>query len=148
MPLAVVMLVPEHRDLKTCPGGFVKLRRMSYGEKLQRRGFNSKMEMDMERGSRKAKSVIDIFKEEAELYDFAVCIVEHNLTKLVDKRGVPCEPDNPEAHEVPLDFKKPVDIKLLAGQIAEEIGKYIDDLNNFEEDDETGNSKGPSEPTS
>jgi len=148
MPLAVVVLVPEHKDLKTCEGGFVKLRRMSYGEKLQRRGFNSKMEMDMERGSRKAKSTIDIFKEEAELYDFAVCIVEHNLTKWVNSHGVPCELNDPDGREMPLDFKKPADIKLLAGQVAEEIGTYIDKLNNFEEEEETGNSKGPSEPTS
>jgi hypothetical protein len=139
---------PERKELRTCPDGYVMIRRMSYGEKLERRRFNSKMEMKLQRGSRDATSIIDIFKEEMELYDFARCIVAHNLTKLVDKFGQPCDADDPDAKEVPLDFTKVADVKLLAGQIAEEIGKYIDELNNFEEDEEVKNSSGASAPTS
>ena len=140
---------PERYELKTCPGGFVTIRRMSFGEKLQRRGFNSKMDMEVERGSRTAKSTIDIFKEEAELYDFMHCVVDHNLTKLINKKtGQPCEDDDPDAMEVPLDFKKATDIKMVAGQIAEEIGALIDKLNNFEESNEAKNSSGESVSTS
>lgn len=147
MPLAVVMEEPQRHDLKTCPGGYVLIRRMTYGEKLQRRGFNSKMDLELQRGSRAAKSTIDIFKEETELYDFMHCITGHNLTKLVNKRtGQPCPADDLEAEEVSLDFLKVSDIKLIAGQIAEEIGTAIDKLNNFEEDDEVGNLKGESAP--
>ena len=35
-----------------------------------------------------------------------------------------------------------------ANQIVDQLPTYIDKLNNFEEEEETGNSKGPSEPTS
>jgi len=140
MPLAVIMEKPNREDLKTCPGGYVMIRRMSFGEKLTRRQFSSKMDLEMQRGSKSAKSTIDIFKEEAELYDFMHCIVGHNLTKLVNKQtSQPCEADDPDAVEVPLDFLKASDIKLLTGQIAEEIGTLIDKHNNFEESDATGN---------
>lgn len=148
MPLAVVMEEPTRKDLKSCPGGYVEIRRMIYGEKLQRRAYNSKMEMKMQRGSKDATSIIDIFKEESELYDFAHCIEGHNLTKMVDSAGQPCKADAPGAHEEPLDFKKPADVKLIAGRIAEEIATYIDEINNFELDDEAKNSSGASAPSS
>lgn len=145
MPLAVVMSKPERHDLKTCPGGYVMVRRMSFGEKMTRRGFNSKMDLEMTRGSRSAKSTVDLFNEQMEMYDFSHCIAEHNLTKLVNKNtGLPCDADDPDAVEVPLDFTKPSDVKLLAGPIAEEIGTVMDKLNNFEEDPEVGNLNGES----
>lgn len=140
MPLAIVMEEPDRRDLKSCPGGYVMLQRMSYGQKLERRKYNSKMELEMQRGGGNAKSTIDIFKEEMELYDFAHCIVEHNLTKFVNKNtGQPCELDDPDGVEMPLDFLKPADVKMLASRIAEEISTAMDNLNNFEENSELGN---------
>lgn len=149
MPLAVVMEEPNRRDLKTCPGGYVMIRRMTYGEKLERRKFTSKMDLEMNRASKSAKSTIDIFSEQSEIYDFMHCIVEHNLTKLVNAQtGQPCGPNDPDAKEVPLDFMKSTDIKLLAGQIAEEIGTAIDKINNFEESEEVGNLNGASAPSS
>jgi hypothetical protein len=150
MPLAVVLDVPERKELKTVPTGFVTIRRMSYGEKLQRRGYNSKMEMQMGGRGGGATSIIDIFKEETELYDFSHCIVDHNLTKWVHRQtGQPLvDPKDPEGVEAPLDFKKPMDVKLLEGRVAEEIGKLIDELNNFEESEAVGNSKGESAPSS
>lgn len=148
MPLAVVMEEPTRKDLKTCPEGYVMVARMTYGEKLQRRAFNSKMEMKLQRGSKDATSIIDMFKEEMELYDFAHCIADHNLTKMVDQHGLPCKPSAPGAHEEPLDFKKPADVKMIAGQIAEEIATYIDEINNFELDDDAKNSNGASAPSS
>lgn len=148
MPLAVVMEDPERYDLKTCHTGYVMIQRMTFGEKLERRKFNSKMELQMQRGSREAKSTIDMFNEAMEIYDFQHCIVEHNLTKWVNSQGAPCKRDDPDGREVPLDFMKIIDIKMLPAQIAEEIGTAIDKLNNFEESDEVGNSSGASVRTS
>lgn len=149
MPLAVVMEEPTRKELKTCPEGYVMIKRMTYGEKLQRRMFNSKMEMKLQRGSKDATSIIDIFKEEMELYDFAHCIGDHNLTKWVNKHtGQPTPLNDPDGVEVELDFKKPADVKMLAGQVAEEIATYIDAINNFEQDEEVGKSSTQSVPTS
>lgn len=148
MPLAVVLEKPERHDLKTCPGGYVMVRRMSFGEKLTRRGFNSKMDLEMNRATKNAKSTIEIFNEATEIFDFMHCVVEHNLTKLVNaKTGQPCGEDDPDKKEVLLDFMKETDIKLVASQIAEEIGTIIDKLNNFEESEAVGNSSGASVPS-
>lgn len=134
MPVAVVQGEPERKDLKTCPpDGYVKIKRMSHGEKMERRAFSSKMMMEADQRSKSMRGEIDLFNEQAELYDFAHCIVEHNLTD-VDGR--------------PLEFKNPKDVKLLAGQVAEEISSYIDELNNFEDSDEVGNSSAESAPSS
>lgn len=129
MPVAVVNEEPVRYDLKSCPEGYVLIKRMSYGEKLERRKWTSKMEVLAERGSNSAKSTIELFKEEQELYDFAHCIAEHNLT---------------DADGRPLLFSNPMDVKRLAGRIAEEIGTYIDKENNFEEDAEVKNFSGES----
>lgn len=142
MPLAVVMEEAHREELKTCPGGYVEIRRMSWGEKLHRRSYTSSMDMEMDRRSQSAKSTIQIFNEQVEIFDFQHCIGDHNLTKLVNKRtGLPCAADDPDATEVALDFTKVTDIKMLAGQIAEEIGTLIDKYNNFEAGEEVGNSK-------
>jgi len=124
MPVAVVHEEPERRELKSCPGGYVDIKRMTYGEKLQRRAFIGDMEMKSGKGSKDVVTTMKVFNEAAELYDFAHAIVGHNLTD-VDER--------------PLVFTNPGDVKKLTGRIAEEIGQYIDEINNFEEDDETGN---------
>lgn len=140
MPVAVVMEEPERKELKTLPGGYVLLKRLSYGEKLEKRKFNSKMEMEIDKGSRTAKSILDIFNEASELFDFAHCIVEHNLTKFVHKvTGQPVKASDPEGIELPLDFLKPSDVRMLPGHISEEIGALMDALNNFEEDEEVKN---------
>lgn len=131
MVVAVVQGEPEHRDLKTLPGGYVCIKRMNHGEKLTRQQFTSKMTMRTSGRGQAAsmESVIDLFKEEVSLYDFAHCVVDHNLED-VDGR--------------PLNFKNPNDVKLLEGRVAEEISTYIDELNNFERDEEAGNSQGGS----
>lgn len=123
MPVAVVVLEPERRDLKTLPEGYVLIKRMSFGEKQQRRSFGSKMTMKAQKGSKDVNTEIDIFNEAAELYDFRVAIVDHNLDDISGRR---------------LNFTNPADVKALDGRIAEEIGKYIDEINNFEDDDEVG----------
>ena len=123
MPIAVVMEEPEHFDLKTLPGAFVDIRRMSFGEKQHRRSFNSKMTMRARKGQKDVDTELNMFNANAELFDFARCIVNHNLT---------------DRDERPLNFTNPEDVKKLDGRIAEEIATYIDKLNNFEDDEEVG----------
>lgn len=124
MPVAVVVLEPVHKDLKSCPpDGYVKIKRMTFGEKQQRRSFNSKMTMKAQKGSKDVNTEVEMFNTQAELFDFKVAIVDHNLQD-VDGR--------------PLNFTNPEDVKKLDGRIAEEIGKYIDEINNFEDEEEVG----------
>lgn len=123
MPIAVVMEAPEHFDLKTLPEGFVEIRRMSNGEKMQRRSFNSKMTMKARKGQKDVNTEMDMFNERSELWDWAKCIVNHNLQ---------------DADGRLLNFTNPEDVRKMDGRVAEEIGTYIDRVNNFEDDEEVG----------
>ncbi len=112
-------------DLKSAPpDGFVMLRPLPYGMKLTRRDKASKMKMqtDQTRGRRNASSEIELetLNEWAIAHDFAYCIGEHNLT---DKNGVI------------LDFAHPMTLKTLNPKVGSEIEKYIDELNEDEDEE-------------
>lgn len=114
------------KELKSLPEGYVVLRRLSYGEKLERREMVSGMKV---RGGGKSKDFegeLKMVNERATLFDFQRCIVEHNLEK--DDDGTL------------LDFQKIQDIKLLDPRVGEEIDGLLSELNNFEEDEESENS--------
>jgi len=142
MPIAVAVVSDEGErfDLKSCPGGFVVLKRLSYGQKMLRRSLLSKAKMQTggggNRAERRAKSnqgfmaELELMNEKVNLFEFANCIIDHNLEYLA----------NPEdkSSVALLDFTKPEHVKMLDGRVGEEIDELINDLNNFEEDEETG----------
>lgn len=124
MPVASVSDIPEHFNLKTLPEGYVKIRRMSYGEKVARIDKATKQEMTGNK--RSAKVTVETFNRLLTQMDFASCIVEHNL-EWVDKDG----------HLHPFDFKNDnAALERLDPRIAEEINNYIDKINGFVEDDD------------
>lgn len=127
MPVATVTNDTEVIELKSCPGGVVTLRRMSYGEKLMRQNLVSKMQIATNSKSKDVKGEIDMLNSKVNIFDFQHAVVDHNLTNGMEQK---------------LDFKKQTDIESLTAQIGEEISNAIDKMNNFEEDEETGNSSG------
>lgn len=109
-------------ELKTLPGGYVVLKRLTYGEKLQRRAMVSGMKI---RGGGKSKDFegeMNLVNEQATLFDFQRCIVEHNLEK--DDNGTL------------LNFSNIQDIRVLDPRVGEEIDELLNKLNNFEDDEE------------
>lgn len=111
----------ERHELKTCPGGFVALRRLTYGQKLERKAMASIASAESQgRGSKNMKMQIAMVNEQATLYDFTHCIVDHNL-----------EGDDGQK----LDLTSVNVIRLLDPRIGEEIEQAMDKINNFEEDD-------------
>lgn len=126
MAIAVVVESSERKELRTCEGGFVVIRRMTYGQKLQRADLTSKMRVQASRKSKDVQGEIDLLQRQVTLWEFANLIADHNLT---------------DARERKLDFKKPTDVEMISGRIGEEISKYIGDLNNFEEDLEDGDTE-------
>lgn len=119
MPRATVSASDTTRfDLKTCDGGFVVLRRLSYGEKMKRQemSFGAAMKMDRKQ-TQSAEMVMDMAQTAATEFEFKNCIVEHNL-----------EDDNGNL----LDFRTAVHVHLLDPRIGEEISGYIDQMNNFD----------------
>lgn len=135
MPLAVTKRTETHQ-LKTVEGGYVVIRRLSHGEKQERRTFGSKLNMSA-KSRQDVKAEIDMFNAGAENYELARAVVEHNLTYLID-------PDDPTS-ETRLNFKDPSHLRMIDGVVIEEIGTLIDRMNNFEDDEEVKKSHSSSE---
>jgi hypothetical protein len=124
MPRATVKLEETEKiDLKTLPGAWIEIRRLTYGQKLERRAMSTASAEG--RGKANMKMTIELMNRRATLFDFTHCIMDHNLE---DENGSK------------LNLQSPSDIDRLDPRIGEEIEKRLDGLNNFEEDEEdTGN---------
>lgn len=146
MPLGVVIESNERCELKSCPpDGYVIIRRMNFGESLKRKDMMASIAMQMNmKGASKEESTriqMDLLQEKTSLWEFSKLIIEHNITKFVNRNtGQPCKPDDPNGIEIPIDFSKEADIKLLRGQLGDEIQMHINRLNSFEEDENVKNS--------
>jgi hypothetical protein len=112
----------ERKDLLTCEGGFVELRRMSYGQMLERRSMAANLKVPMAGRAQDREGVMKLMDAAVTLYEFSHCIVDHNLE---DESGRK------------LNFANEADIKKLDPKIGEEIDSYISSMNNFEVEDET-----------
>lgn len=126
MPRAVSIDSGERHDLKTLPGdgddqGYIVAKRLTYGEKLQRRAMSSAMKIQSSGKSKDWMGEMNMINEEATLFDFQRCITDHNL-----------QDDNGNK----LDFTKMSDIRKLDPRVGEEIDNILSDMNNFEDDEE------------
>lgn len=137
MPKASVSTAPVRHELRSCPGGFVVLRRMSFGEKQYRTEIATEQALKMKGGQnrqqrRNAKNQdseldIKLLNRKVAEFEFANLILDHNLFE-----------DDEET--IKLDFKNdPRALDKLDPQIGDEINQVIADMNNFEDDSE-GNS--------
>lgn len=117
MPKATVSVEPEEFSLKSCEGGWVKLRRMSYGERLHRSDIAMTMSMQQDNRAKTGKMEIKQAQTSVGKFEFATCIVDHNLEK---------------DDGAPLNFKNDLDFALLDGRIGEEISAKIEDMHDWE----------------
>lgn len=116
MPRATVTLDAQEVQLKSCPGGWVKLRQLPYHEMLVRRDKAARYSMDQ---SREGTLDIETLSANTRQMEFAQCIVEHNLEDDLGNL---------------LDFSNPNTLRVLDPRIGEEIGDAIDKLHQTEED--------------
>lgn len=116
MPRATVITDTIHRELKSCPGGFVELKQLSYSEMLARRDIVTRMSM---RQGSDDKINVELANLEANRFSFRNCIVDHNLE---------------DEHGRKLDFTLTNTLAILDPKIGVEIERYIDELN--QDDDE------------
>lgn len=132
MPRATVTTDTTQYDLRSLPGGYVVLRPMPYGTKLSRMDQAMKMTFKQDSGPRKrgqkqtADTEVEMLQRAAALIDFKTCVVDHNLE---DESGRK------------LDFHQVADFEALDSRVGEEISKLIDEMNNFESEEEVGNSE-------
>lgn len=125
MPFAGTSIEVVRRELTTCPGAWVEIRRMTYGQKLERQNM-LKLGIEMNSRSKDVKGELAMANKEATYLDFKNCIVDHNLFK-----------DAEETQKI--NFSSRMDIDFLDPRVGEEIDKYLNELNNFEESDEAKN---------
>lgn len=121
MPKATVSQELHHHDLKTLPGGFVKLKQLSFDQMLERRDKAMRMTMESDTGKRQPTSKIEMESamQWTRFFEFSNCIVEHNL-----------EDDN----AVPLNFNNPMTLRILDPKVGSEIERYIEELNQEDEE--------------
>lgn len=125
MPVATVRTDEfEKYNLKTVEGGWVDLRRLTYGEKLKRRSMTGSMTMRSERGKRDFEAEMQLINEAASAFDFAHCVVDHNLEDETGRK---------------LNFASRQDLQRLDPRVGDEIETLMDGLNNFESEAEEGN---------
>ena len=127
MPRATVVTAPERFDLETLPktetqdGGFILIRRLSYGEKLQKDQEAMKMRFDMSTAAEGSTKGLDaeiaMISELATLNEFQKCIMDHNL-----------EDDDGQR----LDLTKLENIRQLDPRVGDEINQLMAQLNDFE----------------
>lgn len=127
MPRATISSTETHRyDLKTCPGGFVELRALTYQEMLHRQDGSSRMHMEAKRRGRNNnqadKVEFDIMQQWTREYEFSHCVVDHNLEDDTGNK---------------LDFKNKNTFAVLDPKIGEEIETLIDNLNQIGDEDES-----------
>jgi hypothetical protein len=138
MPRATVNLATTERvELKSLPktetdeGGYVELRRLTYGQKIHRQQLATELSMQGDQRSKNPEMVMKMTQERVTAFEFANCVVEHNLE---------------DEHGEKLDFRQPQSVFMLDPRVGEEIANHIDNMNNF--DDDLPNSETGSGPLS
>lgn len=124
MPVAVANMEEFERvDLKSCPGGFVLLRRLSYGQSVKRRAM---MKLSLLTDSKDTGLAGEMAMASLEVthFEYSTCIVEHNLER---------------AEGELLNFHAPVDVDSLDPRIGQEIDVHISRMNNFDDKETEGN---------
>jgi hypothetical protein len=128
MPKATVNPADTERfDLKTAPpDGFITLRRLTYGQKLERQSIAMDMKVEMADKTNKGQGqgIMTMQNKAVTLFEYRNCVVEHNLT---------------DENEQLLNFTDPRTLDMLDPRVGDEIGELIDSMNNFEDGD-LGNS--------
>lgn len=124
MPKATVSHQGVRHDLKTCPGGFVELRPLSYEEILVRRDGVTSMSLEREgvTDDGNVRMQIATMQKWARDYDFRNCIRDHNLE---DENGVL------------LNFSNAETLRMLDPKIGREIETLIDDINGESDDEDS-----------
>lgn len=118
MPVATVDTKGVRKELKSLPGAFVVLRKMSYGERLKSRDVAAEAAA-VEGPDGKPEMTMMISQLKVQCFEFATCITEHNLQ---------------DANEKLLDFRDKNHVKALDTKVAGEIERLINEMNMPEDD--------------
>lgn len=114
MVRAVADIDTKRIDLTTLPGGYVVVRKLTYGELLHVRDVGGRIS-----GGQGQAMQISMDNIAAQAYEFSKCIVEHNLE---------------DAEGKPLNLGTAEGINRLLPDVGQEIEEALNDLNGVSED--------------
>jgi hypothetical protein len=138
---------PVKHELQTAPpDGYVMLRRLPYDEILKRREMATRLSMEQSSGGRRkargykqneqvesSKIGIELIQVATREYEFANCIVDHNL----------------EVNGQLVDFSKPkLAFRLVAPEVLQEIEMALSELNLETDEDELNDFMSAARPSS
>ena len=110
------------KKLKSAPpDGYVELRRMTYGEIIQRKAM---MKLSMKGDDKDVESQVAMANMEINNFEFARCIIGHNLEK---------------NDGTPFNIARSFDVSILDPRVGQEIEGYISELHRFENEEEEKN---------
>jgi hypothetical protein len=110
----------EHCELKSLPSGWVDLKRMTYGETLERRAL-MKLSFTTRKGQKDLQGELAMGNRRIQLFEFQRCIVDHNLTDELENK---------------LNLSDPASLDRLDPRVGQEIEDIISKMNNFEDDED------------
>lgn len=117
MPKATVNTNSERKDLKSLPGAFVELRRLSFGEKAER--TDMAMRLAIEGDGKTQKGTVEMSSKDIAVFELAKCVTDHNL--FMD-----------DEEKVKMNLTNPQHVAALDPRVGEEISLLIDQMNNFD----------------
>jgi hypothetical protein len=121
MPVATVNLEETEKvPLKSLEGAWVELRRMSFGQIMQRRMF-TKLDVEMGGKNKDFRGELAMANVKITEFEFKTCVVDHNLEDATGRK---------------LDLSVSRDFHSLHPRVGQEIEKLITDMNDFEEEEE------------
>jgi hypothetical protein len=133
MPRATVSLAPQRFDLKTLPpqgdeeGGWVQMRRMSYGELLQSQDMAYQVQMKAAEGEDDPEVGVSITRAAIAEFQLKTCVLDHNLEDETGRKLV---------------FSNNDDVVSLDASVGQELSDLIDKMHDWSKN--FPNSKGPS----
>ena len=128
MPRATINVEAVERfELKSLPktkdeeGGYVELRKLSYGQILERRDMGAKLAIEGLSDNRQEdlKVTTEMIQQQVTEFEFKHSIVSHNLE---DENGTN------------LNFNNPISVLKLDPQVGQEIDDLITELNVWDTD--------------
>ncbi len=130
MPRATIDTQATTRfDLKSLPkteeaeGGFIELRKLSYGQILERRDMGAKIAIEGLGDSRAReedlKVTTEMIQKAVTEFEFGLAVVSHNLE---------------DEHGILLNFTNPSNVWSLDPIVGQEISSLIDDMNQWDSD--------------
>jgi hypothetical protein len=110
-------MAPVEYTLQTCPGGFVKLRRMSYGELLTSQDMAYQVSVKESKDGGDPEAGVNVTQAKIFEYQFRTCILDHNLD---------------DEHGRRLRFESPEAVHSLDSNIGQEINAQIEKMHRWD----------------